>query len=162
MNRHGADPRGRAGPVEMEEERAWVRFYRLAGDPAMAAEILTLLDTDWHARHEHMALYLLCRESLRSHAMRRERDRRIGRFVRLACTTLVVTPLRALRRAVTRGTDLAVECLPETAPAEPAVAQLRRLDADDRQAPAASDAPLPAPPVEEMPAATGTDATRPA
>lgn len=161
MNRPGAHPRGCAGPVEMEEERAWVRFYRLAGDPAMATEILALLDTDWKARREHLALYLLCRESLRSHAVRRARNRRIGGFVRRACMTLFVTPLQALRRAMTRSAELAVECLPEAA-AEPAATRLHRLDTGDWQTPPGSKEPQPARTEEEVPAATGTDGARPA
>ena len=132
MSMQATSPRGRYRAVEIEEMRAWVRFYRQAGDPAMAAEILALLDTDGVARREHMALYLLCRESLRAHQARTERNRRVGHFVRLACATLFVAPVRALRRAMSRSAGLVVECLPETR-VEPAVRKLRQLDAESRR-----------------------------
>ena len=132
--------------VEIEEERAWVRFYRQVGHADIAAEVLAQLDGDAQARHEHLALYLSCRESLRAHKARTQRNKRIGQFVRQACRVLVADPLRALRLKNSRAIDLLVECLPETR-REPAAAKVRQLrrDADVAQAHAAFDPKAPHP-----------------
>jgi hypothetical protein len=141
-----APRKAKRSAVEIEEERAWVRFYRQVGQADIAAEVLTQLDADAQARHEHLALYLSCRESLRTHKARTQRNKRIGQFVRQACRVLVVEPLRALRLKTARTIDLLVECLPETRrePATAKVKQLRR-DADVAQAHAAFDSKGPAP-----------------
>lgn len=115
--------------VAIEEDRSWVRFYRQAGNPDIAAEVLTQLDADTQARHEHLALYLRCRESLRAHKARTQRNKRIGQFVRLGCRVIVAEPLRALRQGAARAFELLVECLPE-ARREPAAAKVRQLRRD--------------------------------
>lgn len=115
--------------VAIEEDRTWVRFYRQAGNADIAAEVLTQLDADTQARHEHLALYLRCRESLRAHKARIQRNKRIAQFVRLGCRVMVAEPLRALRRGAARAIDLLVECLPE-ARREPAAAKVRKLRRD--------------------------------
>jgi hypothetical protein len=115
--------------VAIEEDCTWVRFYRQAGNADIAAEVLTQLDADAQARHEHLALYLRCRESLRAHKARTQRNKRIGQFVRLGCRVMVAEPLRALRRGAAHAIDLLVECLPE-ARREPAAAKVRKLRRD--------------------------------
>lgn len=115
--------------VAIEEDRAWVRFYRQAGNPDIAAEVMTQLDADTQARHEHLALYLRCRESLRAHKLRTQRNKRIGQFVRIACRVIVAEPLRALRQGAARAFDLLVECLPAVR-REPAAAKVRKLRRD--------------------------------
>ena len=115
--------------VAIEEDRTWIRFYRQAGNADIAAEVLTQLDADTQARHEHLALYLRCRESLRAHKARTQRNKRIGQFVRLGCRVMVAEPLRALRRGAAHVIDLIVECLPE-ARREPAAAKVRKLRSD--------------------------------
>ena len=115
--------------VAIEEDRTWIRFYRQAGNADIAAEVLTQLDADTQARHEHLALYLRCRESLRAHKARTQRNKRIGQFVRLGCRVIVAEPLRALRRGAAHVIDLLVECLPE-ARREPAAAKVRQLRRD--------------------------------
>ena len=115
--------------VAIEEDRTWLRFYRQAGNADIAAEVLTQLDADTQARHEHLALYLRCRESLRAHKARTQRNKRIGQFVRLGCRVLVAEPLHALWRGAAHAIDLLVECLPE-ARREPAAAKVRKLRRD--------------------------------
>lgn len=115
--------------VAIEEDRAWVRFYRQVGNADIAAEVMTQLDADTQARHEHLALYLRCRESLRAHKARTQRNKRIGQFVRLGCRVMVAEPLRAMRQGATRAFELLVECLPETR-REPAAAKVRQLRRD--------------------------------
>ena len=118
-----ARPRAKRFGVEFEEERAWVTFYRRVGhDATIAAEVLTQLEADPEMKRTHLALYLCCKESLRSHKARQARNKRIGQFVRWLCSGLFTAPAHLLRR----GGDMALECLPETAK-EPAAPQVRRL-----------------------------------
>jgi len=118
--------------IGTEEERAWVSFYQRVGkDTAIAAEVLAQLDADAEMKRTHLALYLCCRESLRLHRAREARNQRIGRFVRWLVSGLFVRLPASTRRAFASGSDIAVACLPET-PAEPAVAQVRRLASDPK------------------------------
>ena len=138
-----ARPRAKRFGVESEEERAWVTFYRRVGhDATIAAEVLTQLEADPEMKRTHLALYLCCKESLRSHKARQARNKRIGQFVRWLCTGLFAVPARLLRR----GGDVALECLPETAK-EPAAHQVRRLtrEAEFTRAQAAFDPKATAP-----------------
>ena len=144
-----APRKAKRSAVEIEEERAWVRFYRQVGQADIAVEVLAQLDADAQARHDHLALYLSCRESLRAHKARTQRNKRIGQFVRQAGRVLVAEPLRALRALrmkSSRAIDLLVECLPEMR-REPAAAKVRELrrDADVAQALAAFDPKAPPP-----------------
>jgi hypothetical protein len=116
-------PRAKRFGVEFEEERAWVSFYRrVRHDATLATEVLAQLEADAEMKRTHLALVLCCKESLRDHKAREARNKRIGQFVRWLCLGLLSAPRRALRR----GVDIAVECLPETGK-EPAVRQVRRL-----------------------------------
>lgn len=116
--------------IESEEERAWVTFYRRVGrDPAIATEVMALLESNPDMKRTHLALYLCGKESLRRHKARQARNKRIGQFVRWLCLSLFVQPWRSLQEGLRRGSDLAVECLPEVTK-EPAVAPVRRLPRD--------------------------------
>lgn len=127
MNLTAARARPKRGAIGIEEERAWVSFYRRAGkDPAIAAEVLAQLDSDPEMKREHLALYLSCRESLRLHQAREARNQRFGRFVRWLLGGLFVRFPANARRAWGRGNDLAAACLPEEH-SEPATAQVQRL-----------------------------------
>ena len=141
--------------VAIEEDRTWVRFYRQVGDPDIAAEVVTQLDTDAQARHEHLALSLRCRESLRAHKARARRNKRIGQFVRLGCRVLIAAPWHALRQGTARTVDLLVECLPQLRH-EPAAAKVRQLrrDATIEQAHASFDTK----PAESLPPDTTAQA----
>jgi hypothetical protein len=150
-----ARPRAKRFGVEFEEERAWVTFYRRVGhDVTIATEVMNQLEADPEVKRKHLALYLCCKESLRSHKARQARNKRIGQFVRWLCSGLLAAPARLLRR----GGDMALECLPETAK-EPAAHQVRRLtrETEFARAQAAFDpkaaAPVvaPATPGAEMP-----------
>jgi hypothetical protein len=132
-------PRSKRFGVEFEEERAWVAFYRRVGnDPAIATEVLAQLDADAEMKRRHLALYLCCKESLRSHKLRQARKKRVAQFVRWLCHGLLVRPIAALRIQLRRGGDLAVECLPEGT-REPATPQVRRLQRQPEFAQAHSD-----------------------
>ena len=130
VNASRARPRRTA--ISVEEERAWVSFYQRARrDPAIAAEVLQQLDADGEMKREHLALYLCCRESLRLHKAREARNQRIGQFVRWLLRGFFVHAPSATRRAIGRGGDIAVACLPEVS-AEPATAQVEQLASDPR------------------------------
>lgn len=123
-------PKPRRTSVATEEERAWISFYQRVGrDAALAAEVLAQLDADAEMKRMHLALYLSCRESLRSHAAREQRNERIGRFVRRMLHGLFVAMPRTVGRKLRRGGDIAVACLPEV-DGEPALARVRRLASD--------------------------------
>jgi len=76
--------------VALEEEKAWVAFYRRLADPAIAAEVIQYLDSDAELKRTHPALYLRCKETLRKNKVRLARTKRIRAFMRRI--------LRALRR----------------------------------------------------------------
>jgi hypothetical protein len=151
LNAPRARPKRNA--IGLEEERAWVSFYRRAGkDPAIAAEVLAQLDADAEMKREHLALYLCCRESLRLHQAREARNQRFGQFVRWLFSGLFVRFPANARRAFGRGSDLAAACLPEVN-GEPATIQVQRLSKSPkvRAARAAFKAPSA---VAETPAST--------
>jgi hypothetical protein len=67
--------------IEHEEERAWVGFYqRVRSDAAIATEVMAQLDADPEMKRRHLALCLCCKQSLRTHKARQQRDKRIGQF----------------------------------------------------------------------------------
>lgn len=162
MTLNASRTRPKRNAIGLEEERAWVSFYRRAGkDPAIAAEVAAQLEADIEMKREHLALYLCCRESLRLHQAREARNQRFGQFVRWLLSGLFVRFPANARRAIGRGSDLAAACLPETS-VEPAAAQVQRLSKSPkvRAARAAFKAPsivaeTPAPPaaVDAMDAA---------
>lgn len=131
------NPRKRPG-VYSEEERAWRGFYQRVGNPDIAVEILHQLDADADMKRSHLALYLCCKESLRTQKTRQVRNKRIGQFVRWLAGNVCVVPFRAMWRWLRRGRDVAVECLPEVRK-EPAVRQVGRLANDAEFAQAKSD-----------------------
>lgn len=115
--------RSKRSGIDHEEERAWVGFYRrVRSDASVATEVMAQLDADPEMKRRHLALYLCCKQALRTHKSRQQRDKRIGQFVRWLCHCLFVVPIHALRRIG----QFAVECLPE-ATREPAVPKVRKL-----------------------------------
>lgn len=106
--------RSKRSGVEYEEEKAWVMFYRRVGhDVALAGEVMTHLGADPEMKRRHLALYLCCKESLRSEKARQARNKRIGLFVQWLCSELLVRPFLAARRGIRGSGQLAAECLPD-------------------------------------------------
>jgi hypothetical protein len=69
--------------IEKEEERAWVSFYRRARrDAGVANEVLTQLEADPDSKRAHLALYLCCRNTLRRHRARQQRNRRAAQGIK--------------------------------------------------------------------------------
>ncbi len=112
--------------VAFEEEKAWISFYRGVGDPAVAAEVIQHLESDPEMKRTHPALYLRCKQSQRRHKERQSRAKRIGHFVRLFISTVLISPLMAMRRLMRNGSDIAMECLPEVT-TEPAGRRVKTL-----------------------------------
>lgn len=139
----------RRGAVEVQEQRAWVGFYKRVGrDPALAAEVMAQLDSDAEMKRRHLALYLSCKQAVRGHKARQARNKRVGQWLRLLARTTLLRPLafagRAAHRAFHRSADVLAEAVatgrpPDTAPEkrtsrpatvaarEPAEPQVRNL-----------------------------------
>ncbi|MCL2591557.1 MAG: hypothetical protein FWD67_11990 [Betaproteobacteria bacterium] len=100
--------------VEGEEEKAWIAFYRRApNDPALAAEVLAQLNSDNAMKHDRLALFLCCKESIRKEKARQARNQRIGAFVRKLAGWLFVFPCNALRHMGRGSRDIVIDMLPE-------------------------------------------------
>jgi hypothetical protein len=134
--------RPKRSSLEVEEARAWVGFYRRVGsDPTVAAEVMAQLEADPEMKRTHLALYLCCKQSLRTHKVNVARNKRIAQFVRWMAHGLVIVPAQALSKAMRQGRDIAVECMPEVVkePAQPQVKRLRK-EAEFAQAQSSFDA----------------------
>lgn len=155
--------RPKRSSLDIEEARAWIGFYRGVGnDPVIAAEVMAQLDADPEMKRAHLALYLCCKQSLRTHKATAARNKRIAQFVRWVLHGLVMVPVQALSRALRESRDIAVECLPEVRK-EPALSQVKRLkkEAEFAEAQATFEAQAAAP--SNAPAqATGTVTAPPA
>ncbi len=100
--------------VDKEEERAWVGFYRrVRSDAAVAAEVLAQLEADPESKRAHLALYLSCRESLRRHKHRQQRNRRIGQGLRRLLAGLAAWVFGPMQRAWSDSREIVIEALPE-------------------------------------------------
>ncbi len=134
MSLEKTPPRPKRSSIEQEEERAWISFYKRVGnDLALATEVLAQLDGDPQMKRMHLALYLCCRQSLQMNKVRQARNKRIGQLVRWFCASLTRQLLvkwpKALGGSLSRGSAIAVECLPETR-IEPAIAKANQLTQD--------------------------------
>jgi hypothetical protein len=120
--------RSRRFGVEFEEEKVWVSFYRRVLDPSIAVEVLSQLESDPELKRTHLALYLRCKESLRSQKIRNARNKRIGQFVRMLCNAVFVVPVITIWNLLRHGGNVALECMPEVAkePATPRVGKLSK------------------------------------
>lgn len=123
VNRRSGRPH--RSPVLIEEEKAWVSFYRRVGDASFATEVIELLTGDPELKRTHLALYLRCSETIRIARERQARARRIGSFVRGLCAGVVYGPFRAFRAIRRASAEVATECLPEVP--EPAQQQIKRI-----------------------------------
>ena len=96
--------------IEKEEERTWVSFYRRARrDAGVANEVLTQLEADPDSKRAHLALYLCCRQTLRRHKARQQRNRRAAQAAR-RCVQSVLDAVTGLFRALVSDVhDVAAE-----------------------------------------------------
>lgn len=131
-------PRVRRSGIHLEEEKAWISFYRRVGNPDIAAEVMHQLESDPEMKRLHLALYLRCKESLRAQKTRQARNKRIGQFVRMLFHALLVAPVIAVQKLLRQSGAIAVECLPEVRK-EPAARQVKNLARDTEFAQAQSE-----------------------
>lgn len=117
------------------EDVAWHALYRSAHDPSRAAEVVEYLENDEASRKSHLALYLVCRQTMRAHEIRQIRIQRFASLLQLVVQISLVMPVMAVLRLFRGASDLAVELKPNTgaeAPArrtkaEPAAKRVRKL-----------------------------------
>lgn len=109
------------------EDSAWAHLYRAVRQPPAAAEVVKHLDDDPDARRAHMALYLVARETLHARELEVARNQRSAALIRAVFTSLVITPLRWLRSALSSSAGVkAGTILPALeSPANPAKARTR-------------------------------------
>jgi hypothetical protein len=122
-------PRARRPGVHLEEEKAWIGFYRRVGNPDIATEVMHQLESDPEMKRTYLALYLRCKETLRTQKARQARHKRIGQFIRMLFHGLIVAPAIAAQKLLRQSGEIAVECLPEVRK-EPAVRQVKNLARD--------------------------------
>ena len=130
--------RSRRFGVDFEEEKVWISFYRRVGDAAIAIEVMNQLESDPEMKRRHLALYLRCKETLRTQKARQARNKRIGQFVRKLSSAMFVAPVIAIQQLLHQSGELAVECLPEVA-REPAARRVRSLTKEAEFAQAQSE-----------------------
>lgn len=156
-----------------QEEAAWMDLYKNVEDLTVAEQIVELLESDPTARHEHLALYLQAKGTLKRCNAARARNQRVGAAVRAAFSFVFVKPFKLLGKARSAVADMAVEMLPQQpkttqsplAPirprkaatarrkpaakrAEPAQVQVAALQQDGELSPKVSHAPVELPPAE--------------
>ena len=109
------------------EDSAWAHLYRAVRQTPAAAEVVKHLDDDPDARRAHMALYLVARETLHARELEVARNQRSAALIRAVFTSLVITPLRWLRSALSSSADVkSGAILPALeSPANPAKARTR-------------------------------------
>ncbi len=156
-------PRVRRSGVPLEEEKAWISFYRRVGNPDIAAEVMHQLESDPEMKRLHLALYLRCKESLRAQKTRQARNKRIGQFVRMLFHALLVAPMIAIQKLLRQSGAIAVECLPEVRK-EPAARQVKHLarDTEFAQAQSEFDSQTAAPASQQASSESGANASPPA
>ena len=98
--------------VALEEETVWVGFYRLVGDPAVAAEVIEHLDGDADLKRTHAALYLSCKESLRKAKARIARRKRVRNMLRRMLRALAPGNKGRRRTTLLHAGRLALEAIP--------------------------------------------------
>ena len=124
-------PSPRRSTIDIEEQRAWVGFYRRVGrDVALAAEVMAQLDGDAEMKRRHLALYLSCKQSLRVHKARQARDKRIGQWLRLLVQWTLQRPAAFVggvtQKAYHRTADVLDEAIAAAPPASPATSKRHR------------------------------------
>jgi hypothetical protein len=125
-----------------QEEAAWMDLYKNVEDLTVAEQIVELLELDPTARHEHLALYLQAKGTLKRCNAARARNQRVGAAVRAAFAFVFVKPFKLLGKARSAVADMAVEMLPQPpktvepmlAPARPRKATTARRKAAAKRA----------------------------
>lgn len=112
-----------------EEDRAWAQLYAAIYQPSAAEEVVKQLDADAQTKRNHLALYIRAKTTLQERKVSEARNKRIGAFVRLVLSLVVLGPPRLLSKAFVAMRDVAVAAMPP-AQREPAAARARALKND--------------------------------
>lgn len=107
-----------------EEEKVWMQFYRQAGDPVIAADLIEQLESEREVKARHFGLYLRCRQSLRQEKVRRARAKLLAHAVHTLGRLVVGWPLEVIRDGFR---FLGAVGVAWTAGEEPAAHQMRRI-----------------------------------
>jgi hypothetical protein len=107
-----------------EEEKVWVQFYRRAGDPVIAADLIEQLESDREVKARHFGLYLRCRQSLRQEKVRRARAKFLAHGVHVLGRLLIGWPLEVIRDSFSFLSAVSVAW---TDADEPAVRQMHKI-----------------------------------
>lgn len=107
-----------------EEEKVWVQFYRRAGDPVIAADLIEQLESDREVKARHFGLYLRCRQSLRKDKARRARAKLLAHGVHVMGRLLVGWPLEVIRDSLSFLSAVGVAWAGAD---EPAVRQMQKI-----------------------------------
>ena len=94
------------------EDRAWQQLYARVHNPCIAAELLEYFQGDPEAKRANLGLFMLAKETVRAHVLARDRQERIGHFVRTALDKLFIGPFRFMKMVCTASRNVAVEMLP--------------------------------------------------
>ena len=103
------------------EDRAWQQLYARMHNPCIAAELLEYFQGDPEAKRANLGLFMLAKETVRAYQLAKDRQERIGHFVRTALDKIFIGPFRFVKSVYTGGRNIAVEMLPPV-PAKPAKA----------------------------------------
>jgi hypothetical protein len=112
-----------------EEDRAWAQLYAAIHQPSAAEEVVKQLDADAQSKRNHLALYIRAKTTLREQKVSEARNQRVGAFVRMALTIMVMGPVRFAAKAYVAVRDVALAAMPP-AQKEPATARARGLKTD--------------------------------
>jgi len=107
-----------------EEEKVWVQFYRRAGDPVIAADLIEQLESDREVKARHFGLYLHCRQSLRKDKARRARAKLVAHGFHVLARIMIGWPLDVMRDGCK---FLAAVSVARASADEPAVRQMRKI-----------------------------------
>ena len=113
----------------VEEDRAWAQLYAAIHQPSAAEEVVKQLDADAQSKRNHLALYIRAKTTLREQKVSEARNQRVGAFVRMALSLVVMGPVRFVARAYVAIRDVVLAAMPP-AQKEPATARARRLKTD--------------------------------
>jgi hypothetical protein len=107
-----------------EEEKVWTGFYRKAGDPVVAADLMEQMEADSDVKARHLGLYIRCKQSLRHEKARRARVRFAAQLVQAMVRMLCVRPVSVARGVLQ---FLGAVVVMTTGWDEPAVRQMRNV-----------------------------------
>lgn len=102
-----------------------MQFYRKAGDPVIAADLIEQLESDREIKARHFGLYLRCRQALRQEKARRARARFVAHGLQVLAKVLIGWPAEVIRDGLQFLGAVSVAWAASSD--EPAVRQMRKI-----------------------------------